>query len=100
MDITEIAVKLEAHEHEIESLKYRVKDLEKQSGIIQELAISVNRMAVSIENMLKELNRQGERLEVLEKVPTETGKVLKSAIVTALASGIVGAMVTAVLTIM
>ena len=41
----------------------------------------------------------GERLEVLEKVPIETGKVLKSAIITALVSGIVGAMVTAVLTI-
>lgn len=67
--------------------------------MIQELAISVNRMAVSVENMLKELNRQGERLEVLEKVPIETGKVLKSAIITALVSGIVGAMVTAVLTI-
>lgn len=67
--------------------------------MIQELAISVNRMAVSVENMLKELNRQGERLEVLEKEPIETGKVLKSAIITALVSGIVGAMVTAVLTI-
>ena len=67
--------------------------------MIQELAISVNRMAVSVENMLKELNRQGERLEVLEKVPIETGKVLKSAIITALVSGIVGAMVTTVLTI-
>lgn len=99
MDVTEIAVKLEAHEHEIESLKHRVKDLEKQGGMIQELAISVNRMAVSVENMLKELNRQGERLEVLEKVPIETGKVLKSAIITALVSGIVGAMVTTVLTI-
>ena len=73
--------------------------MEKQGGMIQELAISVNRMAVSVENMLKELNRQGERLEVLEKVPIETGKVLKSAIITALVSGIVGAMVTAVLTI-
>lgn len=100
MDETEVAVRLEAHGHEIGSLKYRVKDLEEQSRVIQELTISVNKMTVGIENMLKEANRQGERLEMLERVPTETGKIIKSAIVTALVGGIVGAMVTAVLTML
>ncbi|MDE7286216.1 MAG: hypothetical protein K2N55_05165 [Lachnospiraceae bacterium] len=95
----EIAVRVEVHEHEIESLKYRVNDLEAQSKAIQELAISVNRMAVSMENMLQELNRQGERLEALERVPAETGKLLKTAIITALTGSIVGAVMTAVLTL-
>ena len=100
MDGTEVAVRLEAHEHEIDSLKYRVKDLETQNRAIQELAISVNRMAVSIENVLQELNRQCERLEVLERVPAETGKLVKSAIITTIAGGITGAMVTALLTLL
>ena len=52
MGEAEIAVRVEVHEHDIESLKYRVNDLEGQSKAIQELAISVNRMAVSMENML------------------------------------------------
>ncbi|MDE5910265.1 MAG: hypothetical protein K2H52_16235 [Lachnospiraceae bacterium] len=99
MDSTEVAVKLEAHEHEIGSLKYRVKDLELAIKAINELAISVNKMAVSMENMLHELNRQGNRLEELEKVPTETNKQVKAAVITALAGGVIGAVITAIFTI-
>lgn len=95
----DVAVKLEAHEHEIGSLKYRVKELEAESKAIQELAISVNKMAVNMENMLAEQRKQGERLGVLESVPTETNKQVKQAIITALTGGIVGAVSTAVLTI-
>ena len=97
MDETKVAVRLEAHEQRIDSLKRRTDDLETQSKVIQELAISVNRMAVSIENMLRELNRQGNRLETLERVPVETGKVVKAAIITALSGGLIGAMVTAMM---
>ena len=100
MDETEILVRLEAHEHEISSLKERVRDLEAQNMVIQDLAISVNRMAVSLENMLKEINKQGKRLTVLENVPVETGKTIRSAIITALVGGIVGAFVTAAVTIL
>jgi len=56
-------------------------------------------MTVSIENMFKEMNKQGKRLEVLEKIPAETGKLIKAATITALVGGIVGAMVTAILTL-
>ena len=97
MDETEVAVSLEAHEQRIDSLKRRTDDLETRSKAIQELAISVNRMAVSIENMLQELNQQGSRLETLERVPVETGKVIKAAIITALSGGFISAIVTAVL---
>lgn len=71
---TEVAVKLEAHGHEISSLKRRTKELEAEFKVINGLALSVNKMAVSMENMLQELNRQGDRLEELEKAPAETGK--------------------------
>lgn len=100
MDETEILIRLEAHEHEIGSLKERVKDLEAQNMVIQDLAISVNRMAVSLENMLKEINKQGKRLTVLENVPVENVKILRSAVITALAGGIIGAFVTAVVTLL
>ena len=96
---TEIAVKLEAHEHEIASLKHRVKELEAESKVIQELAISVNKMAVNMENMLEEQKRQGVRLEMLEKVPVETNRQVKAAIITAFAGGIVGAFITTIATI-
>ena len=57
-------------------------------------------MAINIENMLKEMNRQEERLDLLERVPVETGKMIKSAVVTTLVGGAVGAVVTAVLALM
>lgn len=98
MDDTEIAVRLEGHEHEIGSLKHRVKDLEEVSRALQELAISVNKMAVSMENMMGELQRQGTRLETLEKVPVETHKQVKAAIITTLTGGVAGAVLTAILT--
>lgn len=96
---TDVAVKLEAHDHEINSLKHRVKDLEVESKVIQELAISINKMAVSMENMLEEQKRQGARLEALEKVPVETNRQVKAAIITALVGGVVGSFVTALFTI-
>ncbi len=97
MDETEIAVKLEAHDHEISSLEFRIQNLEAQKNAIQEMAISINTISVGIDNMLRELSQQGKRLKELEKVPVETGKTIRSAVLTALVGGIVGAVVTTVL---
>lgn len=100
MDEMNVAVKLEVHEHEIDSLRCQMNDLKEEYGIIQELAISVNKMLVNIENILQELRRHNQRLEVLEKAPAETGKQIKSAVITALAGSVIGAMVTALLTLL
>lgn len=100
MEETGVAVKLEAHEHEIGSLNHRIGELERQGKSVQENVISISRMTINIENMLKELNRQEERLEVLERVPVETGKLIKSAIITTLVGGTVGAVVTGMLTLL
>lgn len=97
MDNTEIAVRLEAHEHEIGSLKHRVKELEAESRALQELTVCVNKMAVNMENMIGELAKHGERLEAIEKAPAETNKQIKQAIITSIVGTIVGAAVTAVL---
>lgn len=100
MDDTEVAVKLEGHEHEIGSLKHRVKSLESNCAVMQELAISVNKMAVNMENMLAELQEHGVRLKVLEKVPIETNKQIKNAVITAAVGGIIGAVLTKILGLM
>ena len=100
MDDTEVAVKLEGHEHEIGSLKHRVNNLESNSAVMQELAISVNKMAVNMENMLAELQEHGVRLKVLEKVPIETNKQIKNAVITASVGGIIGAVLTKILGLM
>ena len=66
MTTEEIAVSLAEHGKEIGSLKHRVGDLELETRAINDLAMSTQRMAVNMENMLEEQKRQGERLESLE----------------------------------
>lgn len=100
MNETEIAVRLEAHEHEIGSLKYRVKDLETATRAINDLALSVNKLAINMENMLAELTEQGKRVEALEKVPLETSRDVKKSIITALVGGVIGAVLTGILAVM
>lgn len=97
MNDMELALRLEGHEHQISSLKHRVAELEARSMAIQELAISINKMTVIIENMLKELNQQGQRLERMERGPIETLTLVKGTIITTLVSGIVGAVVATIL---
>lgn len=100
MDETDVAIRLEVLGHEIESLKCQVSDLKEEYGVIQELTISVHKMAVNFENMLKEQSRQGEKLELLERVPVETGKQIKAAVITTLVGGVIGAVITAVLALL
>lgn len=67
----EIAVKLEGHEHEIGSLKHRMKDQEEQNKTIQELVLSVKELALNMQAMIREQSDQGKRLAKLEAEPAE-----------------------------
>lgn len=75
----------------------RLDLVEKNVTQINALTVSVEKMALSMENMLEVLEKQGKRLEELEKEPAETGKQIKSAIITAIVGTVIGAVVTAVL---
>lgn len=97
MNEIELALRLEGHEHQISALKHRVNELESQSLAIQELAISTNKMTVIFENMLEELNQQGKRLERIEREPAETVALIKGTILTTLTGGVVGAVITFIL---
>ena len=52
----------------------RLDALEENVKQIQSLTISVEKMAISIEQMTKELSKQGERLEAIEKEPAQKWK--------------------------
>ncbi len=75
----------------------RIGVLEENVRQINALTVSVEKMAVNMENMLEEQKKQGERLEALEKEPAETSRKVRMAIVTAVISSVVGAVVGAVL---
>lgn len=74
--------------------------LENTVSQINALTVSVERMAVNMGNMLTELEKQGKRIEKIEKEPAEAHKAVKSAITTALIGAVVGAAVTAVLALL
>lgn len=90
----EIAVKLEGHEHEISSLKYRTKELESQNKTMQDLAVSVKELAINMKNMLEEQKKQGTRISALEQEPGENWKSVKRTAVTAIVSTLSGSLVT------
>lgn len=86
----EIAVELKGLQKDVRSLEKRMSEQEKQNDIIQNLVISVKELAINMRQMLDEQKEQGKRLDALEREPTETYNLIKSTVLTAIASGIVG----------
>lgn len=90
----EVAVKLEGHDHEIGSLKHRMEEQEEQNKVIQDLVISVQKLALTMEAMLKEQSMQGERLKKLEDEPAERWNSAKKTAFTTIISVVAGALAT------
>ncbi len=78
----------------------RLDILEKSVNHINDLTVSVEKMAVNIGTMLEELKKQGKRLEELENEPIESYNQVKQSIVTAVIGTVVGAAVTAIIMIL
>ncbi len=74
----------------------RIELLEENADRFGRIATSVEKLAVNMEGMLKEQERQGERLDKLEKKPAEnwnaTTKAILTAVVSTLAAGLTGAL--------
>ncbi len=78
----------------------RLELVEESVRQISDLTVSVKEMAVNMGNMLKELEKQGERLEKLEQEPAEAHKQIKMAMVTAAISTIMGAVIGALIMVL
>lgn len=101
MESEKIAVKLAEHEKEIGSLKHRMNEVEEVTDSINNLAISVEKLALSVTNMLNRmdgyesrLKTHGERIGELERLPdkeaAERWRGIVKTILTAIVSGLVG----------
>jgi hypothetical protein len=99
MNVTpeQIAVQFENHEQEIKSLKHRMDEREKSDKTLIELTTSVKTLGVNMEYMVKEQQKQGERLERLEHEPLDNYKYYKRAVIGCIITGIIGAIIGAVL---
>ena len=67
----------------------RLERLEESMAMIQNLTVSVERMAVSIEGLAKEVGKQGERLTTIEEKPAKNWEKAVWAIGGAFLTGIV-----------
>lgn len=96
MTETEVAVKLEAHEHEIKSLKHRMGDQEEQSKSIQELVLATKELAINMQAMIKEQVVQGAKIAKLEAAPGDTYKSIINTIIKTIISVGAGALATGI----
>lgn len=97
MTESEIALKLNDHEHEIKSAKHRLDAVEKKQTEIETLTLSVNKLAINMEHMLKEQQEQGKRLKTLENEPADNMKALRKTIISSVITCVLGAIIGAVL---
>lgn len=93
----EIAVQFENHEQEIKSLKHRMNNCEEQHNTLNRLVNSVDKLAINMEYMAKEQKEQGTRLERLEREPTDDFKHYKRLIIGCIVTGLISAVIGAVL---
>ena len=72
----------------------RIELLEEEVRQISSIAVSVEKLATNMEGMLKEQERQGERLDKLEKEPGDTWQHIKAKALDTAVGLIAGAIVT------
>ena len=86
---------------EYKEISRRIALLEESQAQIQDLVISVNKLANNMQHMLEEQKAQNKRLEAIESAPTKDYHELKmkvvSTIITSIVSLIVGAVMALVI---
>ena len=65
----DIAVKLTDHDHEIGSLKHRMKELEESNTVLNRLATAVEVMATKQDSISKNVDKLTNKVESLEAEP-------------------------------
>jgi allophanate hydrolase subunit 1 len=94
---TDVAVKLENHDQQIKSLKHRMEEQEEQSKAINDLVLSVQKLALNMEAMIKQQQNQNERLAKLEQEPAKQWSNMKRTIFNTIVGAGAGAFATGVI---
>ena len=74
------------------SNQHRIDELEKKVDTIQSLTISVNKLAINMEQMLNEQRKQREDIDALKNEPAERWGSMKRTAFTTIVSVIAGAL--------
>ena len=85
----EIAVKLEDHEHEIGSLKHRMKVAEEANHTLNRLATAVEVMATKQSAMSENVERLTDKVDALEAKPAKRWDGMVDKVLAALAGAFI-----------
>ena len=69
---------------------HRITDLEHNFKVVQELVVSTRELAISMETMAKELEKQGTCLRELEFKPVKRWELVVTSIITGFVGAILG----------
>lgn len=75
---------------ENERQNYRLSEVEQTIKQLNELVLSVQRISLSVESLTKEVQKQGQRLEVIEQKPAQNWNTMTRTIFTTVVSAIAG----------
>lgn len=89
-EIKEIWERLTAGESSIKSAHHRIDSLQEMSASIKDLAVSTAQIAVETKALREDYEKADKRIETLESKPTKRYETFVTALLTGLATGIVG----------
>ena len=76
---------------------HRVEMLEKNVEAVQSLALSVQKLAVNMDNMISEQRKQGDRLCALEKEPADKWNNMTRTIFNTILGAVIGVALTGII---
>jgi hypothetical protein len=71
---------------------HRITELEQNFKVVQELVVSTRELAVSMETMAKELEKQGNCLRELEFKPVKRWELVVTSVITGIIGALLGMM--------
>lgn len=81
----ELAKTLTAHEHEIGSLKHRMKDVEDIVNVVHQLAVEMVALTKEIQHMNKTIEQLNTEVNELKNKPAQRWELVVTTIISALA---------------
>lgn len=84
-------VELDRIRDENDRQNHRIDKLERTMEEIRKISTSVEKLAINMENMIREQKKQGDRLDELEAKPAEAWTTMQRTILTTICGALAGA---------
>lgn len=86
----EIAVQFEKHEQHIKSLEHRMDKQEQKIEVLNDLALSIQKLALGMDTMNEKQDDISNRLEEIEKKPAQNWQTMTKTALTTIVAAVAG----------